>query len=223
MRWWTIPIIAALGWFVFTLTPFWALYDLAQAVQARDVAEVERRVNFRTLRLSLVRQTTNAARGALAGDASLDPRERQKLNDAAVGLALALAETMVTGQTVIDLLDDGWPQGLDVARPAEVEAGAAHGLRIDRLSRLVAYYFASDMRGFRTVVIRVPPDAQRDRQFRIRMRLRGWVWRLVDIEVTDTLREEMARKLARTLAKLRAGERPGGPLNRAPAAPGPER
>ena len=38
--------------------------------------------------------------------------------------------------------------------------------------------------------------------------MRGWTWRLVDIEVTEELREQMAQKLSRTLAKMRSGERP---------------
>ncbi|WP_336488181.1 DUF2939 domain-containing protein [Methylobacterium nigriterrae] len=205
MRWWSIPILLALGWFAFTLTPFWALYDLARAVEARDVDYVDRHVNFRTLRLSLVRQTTAAARDAISGDPNLEPRERQTLNDAATALALALAETMVTAKTVVDLLDDGWPETLDVPRPAS--ATPATGLHIGSLSRLVPYYLHSEMRGFRTVVIAVPPEAPRSRQLRIRLRMRGWVWRLVDIEVTEELRAEMAQKLARTLAKARAGER----------------
>lgn len=205
MRWWYVPILLALAWFAFTLTPLVSLYSLARAVEARDVAYIDAHVNFRTLRLSLVRQTTSAARTALSESGDLDPREQQKLNEAAVGLALALAETMVTAKTVVDLLDDGWPESLEVPRGAQ--AGAASGLRIEGLGRLAAYYLATEMRGFRTVVVSVPPDAPRARQFKIRLRLRAWSWRLVDIEVTEDLRSQMAQKLARTLARMRAGEK----------------
>ncbi|AWN42104.1 DUF2939 domain-containing protein [Methylobacterium durans] len=210
MRWWYVPILLALAWFGFTLTPLVSLYGLARAVEAGDVDYVDRHVNFRSLRLSLVRQTTNAARTALNESGDLDPREQQKLNEAAVGLALALAETMVTAKTVVDLLDDGWPESLDV--PKETDAGAASGLRIEGLGRLAAYYLATEMRGFRTVVIAVPPEAPRARQFKIRLRLRGFVWRLVDIEVTEDLRAQMAQKLARTLARMRAGDRTKEPV-----------
>ncbi|WP_284287509.1 DUF2939 domain-containing protein, partial [Methylobacterium gregans] len=58
MRWLAVPLAIALGWILFTLSPLWALYDLARAVRARDAAYIESHVNFRTLRLSLVRQTT---------------------------------------------------------------------------------------------------------------------------------------------------------------------
>lgn len=204
MRWLAIPLVAVFGWFAFTLTPLWSLYDLAQAVKARDVGYIQRHVNLRTLRLSLVRQTTAALRSAADSDPDLEPKDRQRMNEAAIGLSLALAESMVTPETVLDLLDDGWPQSLDLPRPDTVKPA---GLRLDRLGRLFPFWLASEMRGFRTAVVAVPPDAPRAEQLRVRLRLRGWTWRLVDIEVAEALREQMAQRLGRTLARARAGER----------------
>ena len=202
MRWLAIPLAAALAWLAFTLSPLWSLYDLAQAVRRRDAAYVEGHVNFRTLRLSLVRQITGALRGAADADPDADPRERQRLNEAGYGIALALAETLVTPETVIDLLDDGWPDKLDVERPT---AARAEGLAIRDPVRLVPYYLHAEMRGFRAVVIPVPPDGPRAERTRIRLRLRGLSWRLVDIEMADTLREQIAAKLGRALARARIG------------------
>ena len=211
MRWWSIPLLVALAWFAYTLTPFWSLYGLAQAVQAGDSAEVGRRINFRTLRLSLARQITAAARADGAGAVgSAEPRERQRLADAAAALALPVTEALVTPKTVVDLLDDGWPQGLDLAEPA-ARHERRDGLRIPDLGRLARYYLASDMRGFRAVVVAVPPDRPRHEQFRIRMRLRDWGWRLVDIELSDDLRGRIAEKIAAGAARLRDGRSPPDP------------
>jgi len=204
MRWWVFPLVAVLGWFAFTLTPLWTLYDFARAVRAHDVAFVQQHANFRTLRLSLVRQTTAALRSASDNDPTLDVKDRQRLNEAAVGVALALAESMVTPETVLDLLDDGWPQSLDIPRPDGVKPS---GLRLDRIGRVFPFWIASEMRGFRTAVIAIPPDAPRAQQLRVRLRLRGWTWRLVDIEVAEAQRDQMAQRLGRTLARARAGER----------------
>nr|USU33288.1 DUF2939 domain-containing protein [Methylobacterium sp. OTU13CASTA1] len=202
MRWWSIPVVLALCWFVFTLTPFWALYDLARAVQAHDVAYIERHVNFRTLRLSVIRQAAAAAqaRGETGG---AEPRERQRVTDALVALAIPIAESLVTPQTVVDLLDDGWPQSIDLGPPEPRQGDTPGdlrkpGLHAEGFRRLVPFYLSSEMRGFRTVVIPVPPDETRDRRFRLRLRLRGWTWRLVDIELPEELRERIAQKLART-------------------------
>ena len=92
MRWLAVPVALALAWLAFTMSPLWSLYDFAQAVRRHDAAYVESHVNFRTLRLSLVRQITAAMRAASESDPDLEPRDRQRLNDAAYGLALALAE-----------------------------------------------------------------------------------------------------------------------------------
>lgn len=226
MRWWCIPILMVLAWFAFTLSPLWSLYDLARAVQARDVGYVERHVNFRTLRQSLIRQAASAASSARTepGADAEAPRERQRLVDAAAALAEPLTESLLTPGTVIDLLDDGIPQSLHLGGsrsgapdPAVREAaeGRPLGLRIDTVLRLVPYYFASEMRGFRTVVIAVPPEASRARQFRVRLRLRNWSWRLVEIDLTDDLRERIADKLSRIKGREGGGPDGGAPPGRA--------
>ncbi len=201
MRWWLIPLLAVAAWFAYTLTPFWSLYGFAAAVQAGDAAAIEQRVNFRTLRLSLARQISAAVK---ADSNALDPRERQRIADAAAAVALPIMESALTPQAVIDLLDDGWPQGADLAAPTNRHE-RRDGLRIPDLGRLLRYYVSSDMRGFRSVVIPVPPDHPRHEQFRIRLRLRDWGWRLVDIELSDDLRRRIAEKAAAAATRLRDG------------------
>ncbi|WP_419951055.1 DUF2939 domain-containing protein [Methylobacterium sp.] len=205
-RLWWIPVSLVLAWFVYTLTPFWMLYDLARAVQARDVGYVERHVNFRTLRQSMIRQVSAAAaqpRGEAGAEVPLSP-DKQRLIEAAAALAEPLTESLVTAQSVIDLLDDGIPQSLDLgplggdgAWSKAEHASSAAGLKIETIFRLVPYYFASDMRGFRALVIAVPPEAPRAQRFRLRLRLRGWSWRLVEIELPSELRNRIASKVAR--------------------------
>lgn len=202
MRWLAVLLGLAVAWLAFTLSPLWSLYDLAQAVRRHDTAYVESHVNFRTLRLSLVRQITAAMRTASEGDPDLEPRDRQRLGDAAYGLALALSESMITPDTVIDLLANGWPDKLDLERPA---GARPEGLTVRSLGRLIPYYTAMEMRGFRAVVMPIPPEAPRGERTRIRLRLRGLAWRLVDIEMADTLRDQIAAKLGKALARAKIG------------------
>ena len=210
MRWWCLPILAALAWFVYTLTPLWALYDLAGSVQRGDADYVERHVNFRTLRLSLVRQASAAIR--LRADAG-EGRDRGGLADAAAALAVPLADALVTPAAVIELLADGWPRtlattggdlptSLGMPEPDGAAPTPRDGLRIPSLGRLMRYYGASEMRGFRAMVVRVPPDRLRADQFVLRLRLRGFTWRLVDIELTETLRARIGERLARAGRRL---------------------
>jgi len=206
VRWLAIPLALALAWLAFTVSPLWSLYDLAQAVRRHDVAYIESHVNFRTLRLSLVRQITGAVRAASDTDLELEPRDRQRLNDVAYGLASALAETLVTPETVMDLLDNGWPDKLDIERPADLKP---EGLAIRSAGRLLPYYTSLEMRGFRAVVIPIPPEAPRAERTRIRLRLRGLSWRLVDIEMADILRAQIAAKLGRAVARAKLGASAG--------------
>lgn len=214
MRWWSIPILAALAWFVFTLTPFWTLYDLGRAVQAGDTAYVERHVNFRALRLGLTKQFTAALK---AGSVEGESRERQRVADAASALALPLAEALITPTMVIDLLNDGWPQGLDLPNFSPDPGRAGEGLRVASLSRLADFYLASELRGLRTVVLRVPPDRPAAEQFKIRMRLRDWSWHIIDIELNEALRQRIASALARSFGS-RGGGRPASEAQPAPDA-----
>ena len=202
MRWLAVLFGLALAWLAFTMSPLWSLYDLAQAVRRHDTAYIESHVNFRTLRLSLVRQITAAMRTASEKDPDIEPRDRQRLGDAAYGLALALSETMITPDTVIDLLANGWPDKLDLERPADTRP---EGLAIRSFGRLLPYYTALEMRGFRAVVIPIPPDAPRGQRTRIRLRLRGLSWRLVDIEMADMLRDQIAMKLGKAMARAKIG------------------
>jgi hypothetical protein len=203
MRWWSIPVVLVLGWFAYTLTPLWALYDLARAVQAHDTDYIARHVNFHTLRVSVIRQAAAAAQARDPAAPDIEPRERQRISEAAAALAIPIAEALVTPATVVDLLDDGWPQTVELGRDEPEPKLGGGGLRIESLRRLIPFYLASEMRGFRAVVVGVPPEASRDRRLRIRLRLHAWTWRVVDIELNDELRERIAQTFARASAKVR--------------------
>ena len=192
---WATALVAALvlGWIVFALSPFVALYRLAAAVQARDAGAVAARVNFRTLRVSLTRQALAAVLEAATARRDLDPRDRQLVIDAAGSLVEPLIASLVTPETVLDLLDDGWPQSLALP-PRETRGGGLPQPSLGPLTRLV---LGAESRGFRGVVVPVPPDRPRAEQLRLRLRLSGFNWRLTEIEVPAELRERLTQRLVR--------------------------
>lgn len=193
-RWVTALLAAvALGWIVFALSPFVALYRLAAAVQARDAPALAARVNFRTLRVSLTRQALAAVLEAAAARRDLEPRDRQLVIDAAGSLVEPLIASLVTPETVLDLLDDGWPQSLALP-PRETRGGGLPAPSLGQFGRLV---LGAESRGFRGVVVPVPPDRPRAEQLRLRLRLSGFTWRLVEIEVPAELRERLTQRLVR--------------------------
>ncbi|BCM83389.1 DUF2939 domain-containing protein [Methylobacterium indicum] len=239
-RWWLAGLVALLLWFAYGLSPYVALYRLSQAVQAHDPQAVAQRVNFRTLRLSLTRQATAAVLDAITARRDLSARDRAILTEASGALAEPLVESLVTPETLIDLLDDGWPVRAGLARqpgsvtpspdtspPDAPSAGGAAqapntqatqapnthdpdvpattgeagrrseglGLHASTLSQLFALFRSAEPRGFRGMVVSYPPDRPLENRFRLRLRLRGWTWRLVDLELPSALRERISQRL----------------------------
>ena len=209
-RWWLGGLAILLAWIAYGASPYLALYRISQAVQAHDAAALEQRVNFRTLRLSLTKQALAAAVDAIAARRDLSPRERTILTEASGALAGPLVESLVTPETLIDLLDDGWPVRAGLARESAPREGAPGdttatsrdaskkdglGLHASTASQLFALFRSAEPRGFRGMVVSYPPDRPIESRFRLRLRLRGWTWRLVDLELPGALRERISQRL----------------------------
>lgn len=219
-RWWLAGLAILVAWIAYGASPYLALYRISQAVHAHDAAALEQRVNFRTLRLSLTKQALAAAVDAIAARRDLSPRERTILTEASGALAGPLVESLVTPETLIDLLDDGWPVRAGLARdnaprdnapregapgdttasphePSKPEAPRKDGLGLNAstFSQLFALFRSAEPRGFRGMVVSYPPDRPIENRFRLRLRLRGWTWRLVDLELPGALRERISQRL----------------------------
>lgn len=240
-RCWLTVLAVLLLWIAYGLSPYVALYRLSQAVQAHDAAAVAQRVNFRTLRLSLTKQALAAAVDAIAARRDLSARERTILTEASGALAEPLVESLVTPETLIDLLDDGWPVRAGLARDggarerapeaspsgdgttsltkvpretARPEGGVGQdghgkdglgkdglGLHASTAGQLFALFRSAEPRGFRGMVVSYPPDRPLENRFRLRLRLRGWTWRLVDLELPSALRERISQRLTGALQR----------------------
>ena len=61
MRWVMRSLVAlVVAWAIFLMSPYVVFYRLAKAVEAKDVAILTERVNFRAVRISLSRQIASA-------------------------------------------------------------------------------------------------------------------------------------------------------------------
>ncbi|WP_298957772.1 DUF2939 domain-containing protein [uncultured Methylobacterium sp.] len=214
MRWCSAFLALILLWLAYGLSPYVALYRLSRSAQAHDVPAVAERVNFRTLRQSLARQATAAAVAAIAARRDLSAPERQMLTEAAASLAEPVVAALVTPEAVTDLLDDGWPQRLDLgagetrtgdARTGDARAGEAagearrhrSGLHGASLGQLFALFRSAEPRGFRGIVVSYPPDLDRSEQYHLRLRLRGLAWRVVELDLPAALRDRLTQALVR--------------------------
>lgn len=195
---WTfrITFLLFLAWLVFLASPFVALYDLAKAVETRDLARIEERVNFRAVRTSLTRQIVGEYLKTDAGR-ELGGFDRRTAENAGAAVVDPFIERLVTPQALIDLLDDGWPQqaaGNRRSASSEIAFGITPGFNADFMRRAWNVFIASQSQGFRSITIPLPDGEAKDRQFRLTFRLSGLTWKLTGIDLPDNLRRELIRR-----------------------------
>jgi len=195
MRWTLrISFFLFLAWLVFLASPFVALYDLSRAVEAKDLARIGERVNFNALRVSLSRQIL----GAFVDGRDLGDLDRQFAIGAGAAILNPVVEELVTPEALVDLLEDGWPQQV-----AGGGNGEASPLRVDGASFGLAWrtYIASESLGFRSITIPLPATEPKEKQFRVTLRLRGTTWRLTGIELPQSLRDVLIKRVSQTVSK----------------------
>lgn len=189
MRWvWGFGCAALVGWVLFLASPFLALYRLAEAVEARDAASLARRVNLSALRASLLEQLIDEY---LKG-AAVDPGQRRAAAAAGAALADPLVAQLATPEALLDLFEDGWPEAVAGSRPAE-ESGPGVGAGLASFGQAARLYAASQTRGFRKILIPVPPDRPRGEAFTLLLRFDGTAWPLTGIDLPDALRRRLVR------------------------------
>ena len=195
MRWTLrISFFLFLAWLIFLASPFVALYDLSRSVEAKDLARIRERVNFNALRVSLSRQIL----GAFVDGRDLSDLDRQFAIGAGAAILNPVVEELVTPEALVDLLEDGWPQQV-----AGGGNGEASPLRVDGASFGLAWrtYIASESLGFRSITIPLPATAPKEKQFRVTLRLRGTTWRLTGIELPQSLRDVLIKRVSQTVSK----------------------
>ncbi len=186
----TAGIIAILIlWLAYTGWPFVDLYRLATAVQASDVAAVNRQVDFRGLRASLTTQlVTTYLR--LTGKTG---RAGSLLEQLAAGAGASLAEPMVskliTPEALLGLLQNGKPTGV-----LTDSAPSFQGLSTESLGNVWRAYANSEY-GIGRFFVAVPVDKPAAESFRLQFCLTAWTWMLCGAELPEQLLVRLAQEL----------------------------
>jgi hypothetical protein len=196
MRWaFRFGILLLAAWLLFLASPFLAVYSLAKAVEMRDVEAIQARVNFVSLRGSLVQQIIDEylKRG---GAQELDPTRRRLAASAGASLADPIVARLATPQALLDLFEDGWPDAAVGLRPAD---GNGAGLAMDwtSIGHAGRLFAGAETRGFRKIYITLPVDKPREERFRLYLRLKGTTWRLRGGDLPLSRRQRLVKDLPR--------------------------
>ncbi|NIX76879.1 DUF2939 domain-containing protein [Microvirga terricola] len=193
---WTLRVsfVLFLAWVLFIISPFVALYDLGKAIEGRNVARIDERVNFHALRTSLSRQIVDDYMKTPDGQMELTDIHRQLAVDAGSKAFAPRIEELVTPYALADLLEEGRRLGAGGAGsglpfPVSLSFGSA--------KQAWKLFINAQTQGFRSISMSLPAQEPKERQFRVTLRLSGSTWRLTGLDLPQALREDLLTRRAR--------------------------
>jgi hypothetical protein len=187
-----IGTILLLFWLAYSVWPFFAVYRLASAVQARDLTAVKELVDFRALRGSLTMQVMRAylrMTGKLGRSGSI-------LEQFAIGVGASVADPivakLVSPEALLDLLHNGRPPGIFSDNVPSIQ-----GLSSDALGNIWRAYTNSEL-GIARFFITVPVDKQPEESFRLGFCLTDWTWKLCSADLPEQLQLRLAQEISKS-------------------------
>jgi hypothetical protein len=182
-----ILLVGVLLWVAFAFSPFIGFYRLAAAVQSRDAAALEERVDFPRLRQSLAEQVVKEYQ-------SLTGKQKRTFGGVPTGFVLMLADPIIAkylnAESLMNILIKGdTGKGNEISLPDAPFSNSSWRNAWD-----VWWNSRNDIRNF---YIYLPPDEARADQYGLRLSLRDWQWKLTGIELPDSLRVRLAREIER--------------------------
>jgi hypothetical protein len=183
----------------YVVWPFASLYGVVRAAKANDAAAIARRIDAPALRRSLTAQLI-ATYGRITGRT---PGRSGLIASVAASFTDPLVEKLITSASITELMRSGWTVPLLGDRPAGVE-----GLDPGTLGNAWQLYLDADY-GLGEVRFPVPVSRPKEKQFRVRLALSGWTWKLAGLDLPHDLQERLVRELIKQEATLeKVGTRP---------------
>jgi hypothetical protein len=179
-------------WAVYLVSPYVSLYGLAQAIAAKDVEAIERRVNFRAVRVSVAKQLIPAYLTAIGRESEIKGAKGQAVVGIGASMADPLLAQYLSPAALGALLND---PGLATAGRTSPDRG---GIAVNSLRDAWRLFATAETRGFRVISFAVPADKPADQQFRLQMRIRGLGWRLVGIDLPKPILQRLVQELIRS-------------------------
>jgi hypothetical protein len=190
VRFCRIAFLVVCLWLAWSAWPLLDFYRLARAVEARNAVVLNERIDQPELVISLSDQVI---------DAYLKLTGRDRLGGAsAMGVAKAVREALadpivakiMNPEVLLDLLQKGaFPDTLKIE-----STPLRGGLEGVNLRDVAGYYFSAEQTG-RKYLLRVPLHVPPPERFGVRLRLIQWKWKLAGIDLPESLRMGLAKRL----------------------------
>jgi hypothetical protein len=189
---WILSVLALfLLWAAYYVGPYVALYDLANAIRAHDVAAISERVNFRAVRISVARQLVEAylvATGKTKEDASTSNLE--------AGLGTTIVDPLlaeyVTPGALADLLNGSARGRLAGQSPAAFSAD------FGSIRNAWQLFITSEPRGFRVLTFHAPLDKPKPEQFGLSFRFRPFTWRVTGLQLPAAVKQRLVQEMLKS-------------------------
>lgn len=187
MRWtvW-IAVVLLVVLSAYAVWPVVGFYKIASAVESRDTAALTQRVDFRSLRKSLTKQLI-ATYLELTGK-KLGLIERSIAVGVGGSIADPIVARLVNAETLLDLLTKG-NAGEYASVSPELAPFSTSALRNGWQT-----WWDSEYRGGYFYVY-LPPEKSPDEQFRVRLSLTEWQWKLSGIDLPTPLRLQLVQAI----------------------------
>jgi hypothetical protein len=189
-RWVVLGLGILLG--IYLASPLIALHDIASAVETQDATALTDRIDFTAVRHSLTKQIVEEY-FTLTGT---KPPLKAFAKRFALSVADPIVARLMTVRALLDLLGKG-----DAGDNAKVPIERAP-FTSGALNHLWQVWLDSDYLG-RNFYVYLPPKKSHEEQFRVNLRLTGWHWRVVALDLPADLREHLARELVKLTKNYR--------------------
>jgi len=184
-----LTIVFVLGAAWFAVSPLIGLSRLANAVAARNTSALDQRVDFARLGRSLAPQIVWAYLNKTGRAKMLGRNASALIAGGSASIADAILGDLLNPEAMLQLLDSG---GWDTA-DLRVQNALAPFPKGDLKSLWEA--FQSAEYGLGNFYVSLPASAVPAEQYRIRLQVLQWNWKLVAIDLPQHVRDQLADEL----------------------------